>query len=64
MLNSELTLEQLQTIVGAGKEERKARRAARKAARQERRDLRAHARRVRRGVFDNWRGCSPNGPCQ
>ena len=35
MINTELTLDQLQTISGGGKEERQARRAERKAARAE-----------------------------
>lgn len=71
MTNTELTLDQLQTICGAGPEEREARRearrqrrAARRERRQERRDLRHHEKRVKRGDFDNPGGCGPySGPC-
>lgn len=63
MTNTELTLDQLQTIAGGGKEERQARRAARKAKREDRNILRQHKKRVKRGEFENVVWCSPNGPC-
>ena len=48
MTNNELTLDQLHTIYGGGREERRAARQARREARRERRHLEAERR---RGIF-------------
>jgi len=47
MNNSELTLDQLSQIAGAGKEERQQRKAERKAKRQEKRALKKERREIK-----------------